>query len=155
MTKEVINVMSISNRDKQAFTDLSIIIKMMPQNMRQKISTTFINFIEEHKDTNYISQINPNIPIREQKLSETTKTLLALIYIDYLCSKEERKKLILAENEELQKIENENRIKYEIDFEKRNKNSQIQDTCTDLIEYKKETFLMKIINKLKKIFNLK
>ena len=147
--------MAISHQDKQAFADLSIIIKMMPQDMKQKISSKFINLIEQHKDTNYISQINPNIPIREQKLSETTKTLLALIYRDYLCSKEERKKLILAENEKLQKIENENRIKYEINFEKRNKASQLADACTDLIKYKKETFFTRILNKLKKIFNLK
>lgn len=147
--------MVLTNQDKQAFSDLSIIIKMMPQDMQQKISTNFINLIEQHKDSNYISNINPNIPIKEQELSETTKVFLALIYRDYLCSDDERKRLIIAENEKLQKLEAENRIKYEINFEKRTKTSKITDTCTDLVEYKKETFFTKIINKLKKIFNFK
>lgn len=147
-------LMALANQDKQAFSDLSIIIKMMPQDMKQKISSNFINLIEHHKDNNYISHINPNIPIREQELSDTTKALLALIYRDYLCSKEERNILIIEENKKLKKIENENRIKYEINFEKRNKTSKVVDTCTDLIEYKKETFFTKIITKLKKILKL-
>ena len=146
--------MVLTNQDKQAFSDLSIIIKMMPQDMQQKISTNFINLIEQHKDSNYISNINPNIPIKEQELSETTKVFLALIYRDYLCSDDKRKRLIIAENEKLQKLEAENRIKYEINFEKRNKTSKIANTCTDLIEYKKETFFTKIITKLKKILKL-
>ena len=147
--------MSLTLQDKQAFSDLSIIINMMPQDMKQKISTNFINLIEQHKDANYISKINPNIPIREQELSETTKIFLALIYRDYLCSADERKRLIIAENEKIKKLEAENRIKYEINFKNRNNTSKVPNTYTDLIEYKKETFLTKIINKLRKFLNLK
>lgn len=147
--------MSITNQDKQAFTDLSVIIKMMPQDMKQKINSNFIKFIEENKDTNYISKINPSIPIREQSLSEVTKALLALIYRDYLCSKEERQNLILLEKEQLKKIENEKLAKYEINFKTRNTTSHTTDNCTDLIKYKKESFFRKLIYKIKKILNFK
>ena len=145
----------ISIQDRQAFTDLSVIIKMMPKYMQKKINANFINLIEQNKDTSYVSMIDPNVPIRFQKLSETTEALLALIYRDYLCSDDERKKLIIAENQELQKIEEENRIKYEINFDKRNKHSNIEKTTTDLVEYKKEAFIIKIINKIKMFFKFK
>ena len=60
-----------------------------------------------------------------------------------------------ADIQELQKIEDENRIKYEINFDKRNKHSNIEKTTTDLVEYKKEAFIIKIINKIKMFFKFK
>ena len=145
----------ITVQDRQAFSDLSIIIKMMPKYMQKKINTNFINLIEQNKDTNYISKINSNIPLKYQELSETTQTLLALIYRDYLCNEEERKQLLIAENEELQKLDDENKKRYEINFDKRNQQPNIENTTTALIEYKEKSFIIKIINKIKKFFNLK
>ena len=107
----------INIQDKQALSDLSVIIQMMSENMRQKISPKFIKFIEENKDMNYESNINKKIPIRNQKLNENTKMLLALIYRDYLCSESIRKELLKKEKIEIENIENEQRKKYEINFE--------------------------------------
>lgn len=76
----------------------------MPEYMRNKISKKFINLIEQNKDNTYISKIRTNVPIREQELSETTEAMLALIYRDYLCSEDERKKLLISEYEEIQKL---------------------------------------------------
>lgn len=140
----------ITVQDRQAFADLSIIIKMMPKYMQKKINTNFINLIEQNKDTNYVSKINSNIPLKYQELSETTQTLLALIYRDYLCDEEERKQLLIAET---RRLEDENKKRYEINFEKRKQHPNIENTTTALIEYKEESFIMKIINKIKKFFN--
>lgn len=43
--------------------------------------------------------------------------LLALIYRDYLCSESIRKELLKKEKIEIENIENEQRKKYEINFE--------------------------------------
>lgn len=145
--------MMITVQDKQAFTDLSIIIKMMPKYMQNQINHKFINFIEQNKDINYISNIKPNVPIKYQELSETTQALMALIYRDYLCNEEERNELLIAENEAIKKIEDENRKKYEINFKKTNKNLYSENVSNTLIEYKKETFITKIINKIRNFFN--
>lgn len=83
--------------------------------------------------------------------TETTQALLALIYRDYLCDKDERKLLIEAENKELERLENEKIKQYEIDFSKRNVSANIS-TETALIEYKKENILTKIFNFIKKFF---
>ena len=96
----------ITLNDKQSFTDVSIIIQMMPKKMKQQINPTFI---EKNKDNNYISCINRTIPIKEQQLTENTKKLLALIYRDYLCSPSLRRKLLSQEQEEKEKIESEKR----------------------------------------------
>lgn len=145
--------MMITVQDKQAFTDLSIIIKMMPKYMQNKINHKFINFIEQNKDINYISNIKPNVPIKYQELSETTQALMALIYRDYLCNEEERNELLIGENEVIKKMEDENRKKYEINFKKTNKNLYSENVSNTLIEYKKETFITKIINKIRNFLN--
>lgn len=146
----------ITVQDRQAFADLSVIIKMMPKYMQKRINTKFINLIEQNKDTNYVSNIDPNIPLKSQELSETTQALLALIYRDYLCSKEERKQLLIAEKQELQKLEDEKKKRYEINFAKRNQSQNIESTTTAIVEYKKEeSFIKKIMNKIKNFFNFK
>ena len=92
----------ITTQDRQAFADVSIIIQMMPKTMRQKINPKFIRFIESNKDTEYKSYINKNIPLKNQNLTENTKTLLALIYRDYLCSTSMREELLLKEQQEIE-----------------------------------------------------
>lgn len=143
----------ITLQDRKTFADVSIIIKMMSKDMQEKINPNFIKLIEDNKDTEYISYIDSNIPLKKQKLSPDTKTLLALIYRDYLCSEDERKNLLIAEKQEIAKREAETRKKYEINFEKRKIYQNDEVTTTSLIEYKKESLFTRIINKIKKFFN--
>ena len=142
----------ITLQDKQTFSDISIIIKMMPKSMQSKINPKFINFIENNKDYSYKSSIDKNTPIKNQVLSSNTQTMLALIYRDYLCSDEEREKLLSHEKQELEKIEEEKRKKYKINFEKKN-SSQDTSVSNALIAYKKENILTKLVNIIKKFLN--
>jgi len=98
--------------NSEAYTDISIIISMMPSEMKNKISKNFITFIENNKANNYTSNINPKIPIKDQNIKKETKEILGIIYRDYLCSDEERKRLIKKEEEEITKFEEELKIKY-------------------------------------------
>ena len=66
---------------KQTFSDLSVIFKMMPNEMIKKINPKFINFVKENCDKNYTSNIKPYIPIRKQDISIETQSVLALISI--------------------------------------------------------------------------
>ena len=143
----------INTQDKQAFSDVSIIIQMMPNSMKRKINQNFIKFIEDNKDTEYISNINKKIPLKNQALNETTKTVLALIYRDYLCSDSEREKLLQQEKKEIKEKEEEIRREYEIQF----KNNKIErneaEEDTSLIIYKKDSTIRKIFNKIKRVLN--
>ena len=87
-------------QDRQAFSDVSIIIKMMPKSMRLKINPSFIKFIEDNKDIEYVSNINKKILLKNQTLNERTKEILALIYRDYLCSNSTRVKLLEQERKD-------------------------------------------------------
>lgn len=139
----------LTQADKEVFVDISRIIKMMPQSMVEKINPNFIKFIDENKDSEYTSYIDINKPLKEQELNEQTKTYLALIYRDFLCDKEERELLIKKEKIEIEKEEARKREKYKIDFEKNN--SKKEDEQLAIVEFKKESFIKKIFNRIRKI----
>ena len=127
--------------DKQTFADISIIIKMMPQYMQNRINRKFIDFIEENKDLNYVSTIDNTIPLKNQTLSKNTQALLGLIYRDYLCSSSQRESLIREEQENLDK--------YSIDF-KAKKASMTNNLS--LVEIQKDGLIKKILVFIKKLF---
>lgn len=142
--------------NSEVYVDISIIIKMMPIEMREKISKSFINFIEKNKSNNYVSNINPKIPIREQNIRKETKEMLGIIYRDYLCSNEERNKLLEQEEQEIKQYEEELRQKYDPNDIFKNKqkeyNYEKEKANVAMVEYKKETLIEKILKFFKSRF---
>lgn len=142
--------------NSEVYVDISIIIKMMPIEMREKISKSFINFIEKNKSNNYVSNINPKIPIREQNIRKETKEMLGIIYRDYLCSNEERNKLLKQEEQEMKQYEEELRQKYDPNDIFKNKqkeyNYEKEKANVAMVEYKKETLIEKILKFFKSRF---
>ena len=145
--------------NSEIYVDISVIISMMPKEMKSKISNSFINFIENNKSKNYVSNINPKVPLREQYIRKETKEMLGIIYRDYLCNDEERINLIHQEKWELEEIETEKREKYNLDniFKKNNinENDKGKSTKTEvsIVEYK-ESIIKRIIIKIKKLFHI-
>ena len=75
----------------EAFAEVNEIIKLMPLELVKKIPSKFREMIVEEKDNNYIPDIKE--PIEKCKLKNETIIILGLIYRDFLCSPDERKKL--------------------------------------------------------------
>lgn len=142
--------------NSEVYVDISIIIKMMPIEMKEKISKSFINFIEKNKSNNYVSNINPKIPIREQNIRKETKEMLGIIYRDYLCCNEEHDELIKQEEQEIKQYEEELRQKYNPNDIFKNKqkeyNYEKEKVNVAMAEYKKETFIEKILKFFKSRF---
>lgn len=145
----------MNNINSEIYVDISIIIGMMPTEMKSKISNSFIDFIENNKSNTYVSNINPKIPLREQNIRKETKEMLGIIYRDYLCSNEERSDLIQEENEELAKLEFEKRKLYNPDdiFNKKDLKENIIKKEVGMIEYK-ESIIKRIITKIKNLFHI-
>ena len=111
----------------EAFAEVNEIIKLMPLELVKKIPSKFREMIVEEKDNNYIPDIKE--PIEKCKLKNETIIILGLIYRDFLCSPDERKKLQEKDARELQEVqkavEEEIRERYNPDdiFNKRNQNN--------------------------------
>lgn len=63
----------MSKINEEVCSDISIIIGMMPKEMKDKISNNFIDFIENNKSRQYVSNINPNVPINQQEIKKKQK----------------------------------------------------------------------------------
>ena len=124
------------------------IIQHMEEDLLNKISSGFINLIKQNRDENFIVNIDYSRKINDQELQRGTRVILSLIYRDYLCSKEQKEILIRKDEEELKRITEELKEKYNPDNLFKNKK---QKTVTTIVIYK-ETIIQKIFNKLRKIF---
>ena len=149
----------MNNINSEIYVDISVIISMMPTEMKSKISNSFINFIENNKSNNYVSNINPKIPLKQQNIRKETKEMLGLIYRDYLCNDEERSNLLKEEKRELTKLEAEKREIYNPDniFKKNNLKENNEENSikneVSIVEYK-ESIIKRMITKIKNLFHI-
>ncbi len=140
----------------KAFAEVEQIIMLMPKGLQDKIPGKFKKLLSTWKDPNYIVTIKE--PFEEYNIMEETKIILAVIYRDFLCSKEEKREIQLRDSEKLKEYEEELRQKYNPDDLFKNKKNDIQEYKntnieeTAIVEYKEKNFLQKIFDKIKHLF---
>ena len=148
----------MQDNTQKTFSEVYDIINHMEENMKNKIPTKFIKFIESNRDLNYDVKIDYAESIVNQNLMHETKVLLSLIYRDYICDDEKRKLLIEQDNKILNEREENLRKKYEIDFQKRKdykKNNEENHENNELIVIKELKWYEKILKLFRKIFKVK
>lgn len=144
---------------REAFSEVEQIINLMPSNLASRIPLEFKQIIQLEKSKTYMSNITE--PIEQCELKTETIIILALIYRDFLCSKEERSNLIARDTHNLVELEKELREKYNPDNIFKNRNTiqysqeESQTEQTAVVEYKEKTFLQKLFNKIKHLFKRK
>lgn len=145
---------------KEAFTEVNEIIKMMPDELVNKIPNKFREMLEDERDKEY----NPNIqePLEKCKLKNETIIILGLIYRDFLCSQDEKRRLQEKDARELQEvqrtIEEEIRKKYNPDDIFKNKREIKNEEQTEeksLTVVQEEKWYQKIFNLIKGLFRKK
>lgn len=143
---------------KQALSEVLEILNHTDISITKKIPKNFINFIYENIDKNYTCNIDFSDEKWDDNIKEETQCIMALIYRDYICSPEERAKLIKEEIAEEKRIEQEIREKYNPDnLFKKNKEIIPEELKneTSLIEIKKEPWYKEIFKKILKLFGKK
>ena len=139
------NIQKISDISKEALTFLAFfdndVIKKIPSCVIEKLS-------RQAADSKSNFYVDANKNFSEQKISEKTKDLIALIYYNYIADENEKKEILEQWNlneKTYIKIQNE---KYSYENLFKNKESNV----TSLVEIKKDNFFKKIMTKIKNIF---
>ena len=158
----------MENTINQAFSEVYDIIIHMKKYLVNKIPIDFLKMIEQNRDIQYKVEIDYNKNINEQILLQDTRAILSLIYRDYLCSPEERAKIIKNDKIELAREEEKTKEMYNLYdiFKKKNTNKEqiiteniennidISNENVQIIKYEK-SFIKKIINNILKFLHIR
>lgn len=152
----------VSVEYKEAITEVLDILYNSDEDLLGKIPKKLIDFWERNKSKTYKPNLNHDLPLTEMNLKKKTKSIIAMIYLNYICEEEQKKsfKHILKNNEDF--YQQELREKYNPDniFKKR-KNADISENNNEdnsiimqIVEYKVPIF-KRIINKILEFLHFK
>ena len=150
----------MKNEYRKALYEVYVVLEHTNEEIKNRIPKKFIEFIKENMDKRHEFYLKENLGLEKQDLMLETKQILAIIYRDYICSKEERKKLILQEKEKQNKKEEKNEEKYNINFKKNANNKkngieEIEDNQENsLVKVEKEKWYKRLINKILTILKI-
>lgn len=107
--------MSVQLKPEQAYaySELLEILSFMEDEYINKIPKKLMNIFKQYSSNEYKKHINPDVPLEEQKLTETTSALLGMLMLNYWCESDNQKqklKQTFEENE--RKYQEELREKY-------------------------------------------
>lgn len=108
------------NEYKNALSEVNAILKLLPEDMKNKIPQSFSEFINKNQSETYRPNLDRDLPLTEQKLMKDTKVILSLIYRNYLCDEDTKKKLEIDDKIEIRtkQMELEQKYSYENLFKK-------------------------------------
>lgn len=136
--------------------EVDAILDYLSEEDFRKIPEEVIQVIKENKNQEYIWEYDETKDLKDQNLNRDTIAILSYLNTEYLLNEEQKKlmKQIYELNEK--KMEQQQVEKHKVDdiFKKRETQQQEKEQIQEqsLVEYK-ESFLKKIINKIKKFFH--
>lgn len=148
----------MGNNLLKAYSEVDKILSFMEIRYVEKVPKKMREMFKNEKLQDYEPNIDKNIPLEEQQLERKTLAILAMLNLNYWCENEEEKEeLIRAYSNNDKKRNEELREKYNPDNIFKNKNKereveQITEEITAIAEYKKENFIKKLLNKIKRLF---
>ncbi len=139
---------------KIAYSEVLEILKHISKEEYNKIPQNMIKTFKVNASTENDFKYNPNKTLQEQNVSETTRTIIAILFRDYWASKEQREKISSVQNIEREKYRQEqynpnNLFKNKRKIEIKDENVQTENVA--MIEYK-EPLLIRFLNKIKRLF---
>lgn len=144
----------------EAIVEVLEILEYSDDNILEKIPKKLIKFWERNKSKTYKPNLDHNKSISEMKLKNKTKSILSMIYLNYLCNDAEDKEIssIINHNEEIYQtelIKNHNSQHWEKVQNKTNTiNENAKSTSITIID-NKESIFKKIVDRIKRFFNIK
>ena len=136
----------VNNIYARAYTEVLEILKHFPDEEYKKIPIEKINFYKSHMDKNYKFTINPEMELANQNISKEANAIIVTLFRNYFATEEQKVKIkeILDLNQKKEEIEKRKNYNPDDIFKNNrqlNKNSEILDTSTQLVEYKEPFFI--------------
>lgn len=147
--------MTLTKELKYSVSEVLDVLKHMDEDDINKIPLDIIKYLNENKDTEYVSTIDFTKSLQESTLSHKALSILAYIYKEYLCTPEEKSdfdKILQNNQKEFEKTSNDINLFKNRNIKPENKNA-IQNNTLPLNTVN-ESFFRKLINKIKNFFKM-
>ena len=129
--------------DRKALAEVYNVLIMLDKENFDKIPKKMIEAIKNNMEADYEVEWSE---IEKGNLLEDTEKILSVLYTDYLATPEEKNIIMQLENLKYKDC-------YPV-FKNRVKKENINEE-KDLVEVKNENWFMKLVDKVKKLFNFK
>lgn len=143
----------VTTNYKIAYSEVLEILKHISEEEYNKIPNDMIELFKTNANNDNEFVYNPNKTLEEQNVSETARTIIAILFRDYWATETQKEKIIAKQNYDREKIKEE-KYNYNNLFNKNKKETEIQEEIknneVDIISYK-ESIFKRIINKIKDI----
>lgn len=137
----------------QAYSEVICMLKYFPVEYTNKLPTKLLEMLKKNSREEFYIKIDASKSLREQHICEKTKNVLATLNYNYWSNEAEKEKFKrkFAENERI--YQEKLAEKYKSDNLFKNNQKELSTEKVAMIEYK-ETWIRKIINKVKSIFRM-
>ena len=102
---------------RNSFKEVHDILENTDDELLAKIPSKFMEFLNNNMNSDYMTNIDPNIDIDKQPLLKETEALLSLIYRSYWATADEKKEFAIKDADELKKKEEMKKQNYK-DFQR-------------------------------------
>ena len=127
-----------------AYAEVLEILKYISIEDYNKIPKSKIELFNMNANRDYVFDYNPNKTLDEQNVSKIAKSIIAILFRDYWATDIQREKIIAKQNYDRQKLEEENRKKYNPDDLFKEKIREVQkEKTTAITEFKESNFFKK------------
>lgn len=148
----------ISAEYAEAFSQVLYVLDRMENELRDKIPQNVIQVLKDNCIQDYDIKLDHTKRLKNMGLSSKACSVLAIIYLNCLCTPNEKVEYIklLQENDKIyQKIEN-NQIGQDNIFSKNYEKTTCDEVqVTDMIVHKKDNIIVKLMKKIKQFFRVK
>lgn len=142
-----------------AYKEVYEILKYVPKEDLKRVPKKFMDMLEEKMNKDYKFSIDTSKDfIEEQELMLETRTILAYIFLNYWATEIQKEKVNIKFKKDIEDAEKQKRDLYNVDIFKNKK--QLKENIgkeqeNAMVIYKKENFITKIFNTIKKFFGMK
>ncbi len=141
----------------RAYTEVLEILKHIPKDELERIPKSELQFYEDNCDKNYKYEYNLDLAVDKQAISKEANTVIVALYMNYFANEKQKgiiEKILKQNSIEEEKAKNE---KYDVNkiFEKNQNEHNGANKSENLpvdISNNQDSFIKKIINKIKSLF---
>jgi len=145
-------LLNYSNIGK-TYAEVYDFLELLGYDYIKKIPSEIFNEIKDNRLVEYNEKSDIKIIYEKPNFKKETLAIIAFLDLNYWCNEEDKKAIQNMLNEKERQYEIEQRKLYNPDdIFKRNKTEKEKQEETAIIEYKKENFIVRFFNKIKKLF---